>query len=193
MNRYAATSMKKVLVALVILVLLGSAAAAYVVFGRLNQPFRGFSDPEIFVDIPSGAGSSAIGERLIAAGIVRDRLTYRVCAVAQRAGADPESGRVPVRPGDDAARGPRQDRPRRGLPAEPDVPRGLDHPRDGRRLRDQRIRSGRVVRLGGVRRIPRPRPRPAGEGSRRLSLSRHLRPAARQRRGPCRSRDGRSV
>jgi len=69
--------MKKVLVALVVLILLGTAAAAYVVFGRLNQPFRGFSDPEIFVAIPSGAGSNAIGERLIAAGIVRDRMTYR--------------------------------------------------------------------------------------------------------------------
>jgi UPF0755 protein len=70
--------MKKALIFVIVLVLLGGAAGAYVAYNRLNQPFRGYSDAETFVEIPSGAGSRAIGDRLIAAGVVRDSLTYRV-------------------------------------------------------------------------------------------------------------------
>ena len=69
--------MKKVVVLLLALILLGGAVAAYVFTLRLNQPFRGYTSSEVFVDIPSGAGSRTIGERLIAAGVIRDDLTYR--------------------------------------------------------------------------------------------------------------------
>jgi len=70
--------MKKVVIFVIVLILVGGAAGAYVAYSRLNRPFRGYSDAETFVEIPSGAGSRAIGDRLIAAGIVRDSLTYRV-------------------------------------------------------------------------------------------------------------------
>jgi peptidoglycan lytic transglycosylase G len=70
--------MKKVVIFVIVFILLGGAVAAYVAYGRLNRPFRGYSESEAFVEIPGGAGSRAIGDRLIAAGIVRDRLTYRV-------------------------------------------------------------------------------------------------------------------
>jgi UPF0755 protein len=70
--------MKKVLIFVIALILLGGAAGAFVAYSRLNRPFRGYSDAETFVEIPSGAGSRAIGDRLIAAGVVRDALTYRV-------------------------------------------------------------------------------------------------------------------
>jgi UPF0755 protein len=69
--------MKKVFIFLLAIVLLGG-VAMYLAVSRLNQPFRGYSEPERFVEIPSGAGSHAIGERLIAAGVIRDRTTYRV-------------------------------------------------------------------------------------------------------------------
>ena len=70
--------MKKVVIFVIALLFLGAAAGAYVWYSRLNRPFRGYSDTEKFVEIPSGAGSRAIGDRLIAAGVVRDPLTYRV-------------------------------------------------------------------------------------------------------------------
>jgi UPF0755 protein len=69
--------MKKIVLLLFALILIGGAIAAYLVTARLNQPFRGYSSSEVFVDIPSGAGSGTIGERLIAAGVIRDDLTYR--------------------------------------------------------------------------------------------------------------------
>ena len=70
--------MKKVFILLLGLVLLGCAVAAYLVYGRLNQPFRGYTEAERFVEIPGGSGSRAIGDRLIEAGVIRDRLSYRV-------------------------------------------------------------------------------------------------------------------
>ena len=58
--------------------MIGAAAGAFFTYRQLNRPFRGYTESEIFVDIPSGAGSRAIGERLVGAGIIRDELTYRV-------------------------------------------------------------------------------------------------------------------
>src|SRR5438105_15913882 len=69
--------MKKGLLAIVIL----SGVAAWmgsVALGRLNEPFRGYAEPSQLVEIPSGASTRAIGERLIHAGVVRDQLAYRV-------------------------------------------------------------------------------------------------------------------
>lgn len=69
--------MKKLsLIALVLLLAVGAAAA--VVWSRVNAPFRGYSGEEQYVDIPVGSSPAAIGARLVAAGVVRDRLTYRV-------------------------------------------------------------------------------------------------------------------
>jgi UPF0755 protein len=59
------------------LVLVAGLAAAGFVYGGLRQPYRGYSGAEQFVDIPPGTGTRAIGERLVAAGVVRDRLTFR--------------------------------------------------------------------------------------------------------------------
>jgi UPF0755 protein len=70
--------MKKVFIFLLAMVLLGGGVAAYVAYGHLNQPFRGYTDAERFVEIPSGTGSAAIGQRLIEAGVIRDRLSYRL-------------------------------------------------------------------------------------------------------------------
>jgi UPF0755 protein len=69
--------MRKVLLLLLAVVVVGAAAGGFYVYGQLNRPFRAYSEPEVFVEIPSGAGSRAIGQRLIAAGIVHDELTYR--------------------------------------------------------------------------------------------------------------------
>ncbi|MBI4484784.1 MAG: endolytic transglycosylase MltG, partial [Acidobacteria bacterium] len=46
-------------------------------YRRVGEPYRGYSGAEQFVEIPSGIGPRAIGERLIATGVVRDEPTYR--------------------------------------------------------------------------------------------------------------------
>ena len=68
--------MKKLLRILFLLVLVAAGAAAFM-YWRINEPFRGFQGAEQFVEIPQGAGSLAIGDRLADAGVIRDRSTYR--------------------------------------------------------------------------------------------------------------------
>ncbi len=65
--------------AAVVLLLLAVAggAAAYVVLGRTTDPFRGYSEDERLVDIPTGTSTPGITERLVAAGVVRDAVTFR--------------------------------------------------------------------------------------------------------------------
>src|SRR5262249_55163775 len=43
---------------------------------RVDEPYRGYTD-ETFVEIAPGANTRAIGQRLIASGVVRDDLTFR--------------------------------------------------------------------------------------------------------------------
>jgi UPF0755 protein len=69
--------MKKLLAFVVLLGLLAAGAAAAWISQGVRRPFRGYSAPEQFVDIPSGLGTRAIGDRLIGAGVVRDHLTFR--------------------------------------------------------------------------------------------------------------------
>ncbi len=68
--------MKKLLGFLVVLLLFASGAAA-LIYIRVREPYRGYQDAEQFVDLPSGSGSAAIGQRLVAAGVVRDVPTFR--------------------------------------------------------------------------------------------------------------------
>ena len=68
--------MKKLL-GFVLLVLIGVGAAAAVLYTRVNQPYRGYGGAEQFVEIPQGAGSLGIGERLVSSGVIRDLTTFR--------------------------------------------------------------------------------------------------------------------
>ena len=70
--------MKKIVFVLLVLVVAAAAAGAYVWLQRLDRPYRGYSGQETFVEVPSGAGTRAIGQRLIAAGVIRDETTFRV-------------------------------------------------------------------------------------------------------------------
>jgi len=69
--------MRKLLGFVVLLLLVAASAAAFM-YWRINEPFRGYQGAEQFVEIPQGAGSLAIGDRLADAGVMRDRSTYRV-------------------------------------------------------------------------------------------------------------------
>lgn len=71
--------MKKSLLFVFVLVVAG-AGAAWWGRGMLNTPYRGFDAAEVFVEIPQGTGVAAIGERLVAGGIVRHALLFRVAA-----------------------------------------------------------------------------------------------------------------
>jgi len=69
--------MKKTLTTLALLLVLGAGAAATWIFLGIEQPYRGYTSEEKFVDIPPGLSTRAIGARLVAAGIVRDSVTFR--------------------------------------------------------------------------------------------------------------------
>ena len=60
-------------------VLVGAVAVAVGGIGwtRINEPYKGFSGTEQFVEIPPGAGSAEIRRRLIDAGVVSDETVFR--------------------------------------------------------------------------------------------------------------------
>jgi UPF0755 protein len=61
----------------IILLLLLVAAGLALVGLRFGRPFKGYAGPEQFVEIPSGSPISVIGDRLVGAGVVSDRLAFR--------------------------------------------------------------------------------------------------------------------
>ncbi len=69
--------MRKV-VLLFVLMIVGAAVAAGLFYLRAQEPYRGYAGSEQFVEIPPGARSAAIGERLVANGVIRDLATYRL-------------------------------------------------------------------------------------------------------------------
>jgi UPF0755 protein len=69
--------MKKPALILFVLICAAAGAAAFV-YQRVRNPYRGYAEAQQFVDIPSGAGTRAIGDHLVAAGVIRDPATYRV-------------------------------------------------------------------------------------------------------------------
>ena len=72
--------MKKLLVSLLVVVaLVGGGAAAFVFYmvNRIQEPYKGFPEPERFVEIPSGTGAAEIRRRLVEAGVVSDELAFR--------------------------------------------------------------------------------------------------------------------
>jgi len=83
--------MKKLL-GLLLLVLIGACAAAAVFYTRVTQPYRGYQTPEQFVEIPQGAGSLPIGQRLVAAGVIRDVATYRIALWVSQQGRHLKAG-----------------------------------------------------------------------------------------------------
>jgi UPF0755 protein len=47
-------------------------------YSQIIEPYRGYTGPEVFVDIPAGSSTGTIGARLVEAGVVRDRRTFQV-------------------------------------------------------------------------------------------------------------------
>ena len=61
-----------------VLIVVGAGGAAWWLRAQATTPFRGFDGDAVFVDVPPGTGPRSIGARLVAAGVVRDDLTFRV-------------------------------------------------------------------------------------------------------------------
>ncbi len=55
-------------------------AALWWLQSRLTTPYRGFTEAEVFVELPPGAGVAAIAGDLAAAGVVADPFTFRIAA-----------------------------------------------------------------------------------------------------------------
>jgi UPF0755 protein len=70
--------LKKAILAVFVLLVIVAAAAAYLISSRVKAPYRGFTAEAQEVEIPAGASTRTIGDRLVDAGVIRDRLTYRV-------------------------------------------------------------------------------------------------------------------
>ena len=71
---------KRILLGLLIVVVLVAGAAAgfgMYALNRIREPYKGFSEPERFVDIPAGSGAAEIRRRLIDAGVVSDEWAFR--------------------------------------------------------------------------------------------------------------------
>jgi UPF0755 protein len=77
---------------LVLFVAIMGGAAAFSMYARITEPYRGFEGTEQFVDIPAGAGSRTIGDRLAAAGVVRDPWTFRIALYLSRQGRHLKAG-----------------------------------------------------------------------------------------------------
>lgn len=72
--------MKKLLGFLFVLLVAAcvAAVAAFLLYARAEQPFKGYMGSEQFVDLPPGANTRTIGAKLVQAGVVRDNVTFRV-------------------------------------------------------------------------------------------------------------------
>jgi UPF0755 protein len=63
---------------LFVLVVLIAGAGGWWLYSQVIEPYRGYQDAEVFVEVPSGASPGAIGERLVGAGVVRDSRTWQI-------------------------------------------------------------------------------------------------------------------
>jgi UPF0755 protein len=72
--------MLKRLAALAVFLVLAAGGGWWWLQSRLAQPYRGFSTPDVFVELPPGSSVSGIAARLAAKGVVTDPLTFRLAA-----------------------------------------------------------------------------------------------------------------
>ena len=69
--------MKKLLVALVVLLAICAGAGGWFYF-NIDRPYKGYAGAEVFVEIPQGSGSATIARRLADAGVVQDVSRFRI-------------------------------------------------------------------------------------------------------------------
>jgi len=84
--------MKRVLGIAAVLVLLGIAAGGFWFYRSLEQPYKGFTEEEVFVDIPPGTGSAGMASRLAQAGVVRNATVFRAAVWMRNSGRRLQAG-----------------------------------------------------------------------------------------------------
>jgi len=67
---------------LLVLLAVLAAGGAWWAYARVQQPYRGATAPETFVEVPQGFGPAGIGARLVEAGVVQDAWTFRAAVIA---------------------------------------------------------------------------------------------------------------
>ena len=72
------TPMRRILLAGVAVLVLAVAGGAWRLAERVKAPFQGYGGGEQFVDLPRGSSPQAIGHALVASGVIRDPLVFRV-------------------------------------------------------------------------------------------------------------------
>ncbi len=70
--------MKRLAAIVLLLILIGAGGAAWWFYSGVERPFKGYDAPELFVEVPQGAGSVAIAKRLADAGVVHDVTSFRL-------------------------------------------------------------------------------------------------------------------
>jgi UPF0755 protein len=83
---------KRLLVITASLLVLAGLAAGFWVYRSLGQPYRGFSDAEVFVEIPPGSSTASMANRLTAAGVVPNTLAFRAAVWVRKAGRRLQAG-----------------------------------------------------------------------------------------------------
>jgi UPF0755 protein len=68
----------KRLFVLLIVAALVVGAGGWWIYSQTIEPYRGYGEAEVFVDIPPGSSTGTIGRRLVDAGVVRDARTFQV-------------------------------------------------------------------------------------------------------------------
>ena len=69
--------MRRLVFAAVLLLLIVAAGFVGTFWNRIHEPYLGFDSTEQFVEIPAGTPSGDIGRRLVDAGVIRDRMSFR--------------------------------------------------------------------------------------------------------------------
>jgi len=99
--------LRRLTILVIVLAILGGAGWFWL-RARITTPYRGFSEPEIFVELPSGTSVAGIADKLAEAGVVPDALTFRLAARFNHYDRHLQAGEYrfadPATPGDVAAR-----------------------------------------------------------------------------------------
>jgi UPF0755 protein len=83
---------KRVLFALVVLLLLGVAGVGYVIYRGIHQPYKGYAGAETFVEIPPGTSTPGMGRALANAGVVQNAEIFRITVWMRGAGRRLQAG-----------------------------------------------------------------------------------------------------
>jgi UPF0755 protein len=67
----------KIVAALVALAMIAAGGIGFILYKRMNEPFKGYQAAEQFVSIEPGSSTRAIGHALVAAGVVNGDPTFR--------------------------------------------------------------------------------------------------------------------